>query len=107
MIRRPPRSTLFPYTTLFRSVLPIEWIACQVIISCLHFIADDRPSCGSRAIGLEAHLPVGCVRSQKRETHALVACTLYAITHLFRPVLIMAKREIRFMMQQLRGVLVQ
>src|SRR5260370_17515130 len=23
MIRRPPRSTLFPYTTLFRSVMPI------------------------------------------------------------------------------------
>src|SRR5687768_18149502 len=26
MIRRPPRSTLFPYTTLFRSGLPI-WMA--------------------------------------------------------------------------------
>src|SRR5258706_5570072 len=25
MIRRPPRSTLFPYTTLFRSVLPLPW----------------------------------------------------------------------------------
>src|SRR3989449_5952322 len=24
MIRRPPRSTLFPYTTLFRSVLPAQ-----------------------------------------------------------------------------------
>src|SRR5258706_9142108 len=24
MIRRPPRSTLFPYTTLFRSILAIE-----------------------------------------------------------------------------------
>src|SRR2546426_4895864 len=24
MIRRPPRSTLFPYTTLFRSRLPLE-----------------------------------------------------------------------------------
>src|SRR2546425_7704499 len=24
MIRRPPRSTLFPYTTLFRSVVPDE-----------------------------------------------------------------------------------
>src|SRR3712207_9191627 len=24
MIRRPPRSTLFPYTTLFRSTLPYE-----------------------------------------------------------------------------------
>src|SRR5258708_14201840 len=38
MIRRPPRSTLFPYTTLFRSVraaavgsvLPQETPACQV-----------------------------------------------------------------------------
>src|SRR2546429_6730946 len=25
MIRRPPRSTLFPYTTLFRSGAPEEW----------------------------------------------------------------------------------
>src|SRR5256885_3795831 len=25
MIRRPPRSTLFPYTTLFRSLKPGEW----------------------------------------------------------------------------------
>src|SRR5258708_37590246 len=24
MIRRPPRSTLFPYTTLFRSCLPVK-----------------------------------------------------------------------------------
>src|SRR2546430_7062086 len=24
MIRRPPRSTLFPYTTLFRSLLPVD-----------------------------------------------------------------------------------
>src|SRR5260370_29817058 len=24
MIRRPPRSTLFPYTTLFRSVIPVK-----------------------------------------------------------------------------------
>src|SRR5260221_3541275 len=26
MIRRPPRSTLFPYTTLFRSVLASKWL---------------------------------------------------------------------------------
>src|SRR2546422_10556326 len=25
MIRRPPRSTLFPYTTLFRSVCKVTW----------------------------------------------------------------------------------
>src|SRR5688572_31998218 len=27
MIRRPPRSTLFPYTTLFRSCTPARWSA--------------------------------------------------------------------------------
>src|SRR5256885_6265010 len=30
MIRRPPRSTLFPYTTLFRSLLEKELIALGV-----------------------------------------------------------------------------
>src|SRR2546430_10539831 len=29
MIRRPPRSTLFPYTTLFRSALLIGAVFCQ------------------------------------------------------------------------------
>src|SRR5258708_40318714 len=29
MIRRPPRSTLFPYTTLFRSVLLVGGLGCQ------------------------------------------------------------------------------
>src|SRR5256885_9531667 len=28
MIRRPPRSTLFPYTTLFRSQPRFGWIGC-------------------------------------------------------------------------------
>src|SRR5258705_3362187 len=32
MIRRPPRSTLFPYTTLFRST---EQIACAIILQCI------------------------------------------------------------------------
>src|SRR2546427_10427092 len=27
MIRRPPRSTLFPYTTLFRSLMRVPWIS--------------------------------------------------------------------------------
>src|SRR2546426_8908285 len=31
MIRRPPRSTLFPYTTLFRSAAPISRSALQGI----------------------------------------------------------------------------
>ena len=45
MIRRPPRSTLFPYTTLFRSIriwgLPFESIADEVIIHKLRSLAGD------------------------------------------------------------------
>src|SRR5258707_7446928 len=40
MIRRPPRSTLFPYTTLFRSPTALELLACldvgQQELSCTH-----------------------------------------------------------------------
>src|SRR5258707_7550880 len=32
MIRRPPRSTLFPYTTLFRSLLPSAIVAGVALV---------------------------------------------------------------------------
>src|SRR5438270_11248463 len=32
MIRRPPKSTLFPYTTLFRSLLAISWLTVEGMI---------------------------------------------------------------------------
>src|SRR2546430_7941770 len=34
MIRRPPRSTLFPYTTLFRSVMESMWPSRRVSAVC-------------------------------------------------------------------------
>src|SRR5438477_5304120 len=52
MIRRPPRSTLFPYTTLFRSRLsdqqrwqPAQWPTPGRRLEC------HRASCSSRWIG--------------------------------------------------------
>src|SRR2546427_870667 len=47
MIRRPPRSTLFPYTTLFRSVCPgLEGMASYQIIHglflCLGVVKSDN-----------------------------------------------------------------
>src|SRR3712207_9269689 len=39
MIRRPPRSTLFPYTTLFRS--PVERLATALQGRCLLLIVDN------------------------------------------------------------------
>src|SRR5256885_12673391 len=35
MIRRPPRSTLFPYTTLFRSHGPVP-TSLQIVFACPH-----------------------------------------------------------------------
>src|SRR5258707_11363152 len=56
MIRRPPRSTLFPYTTLFRSrapdvgaVLGIEVASCIPIASRSHVLLE-RPEPEHRAI---------------------------------------------------------
>src|SRR2546430_13385943 len=36
MIRRPPRSTLFPYTTLFRSHSPVNSERLRFVRSCKH-----------------------------------------------------------------------
>src|SRR5260221_9367471 len=43
MIRRPPRSTLFPYTTLFRSVAPVHFTHAPVQrVTRLAHVGDDR-----------------------------------------------------------------
>src|SRR3982751_2929121 len=44
MIRRPPRSTLFPYTTLFRSVRVIEKAAVEGVLFHRAAVADDARS---------------------------------------------------------------
>src|SRR5439155_11569070 len=38
MIRRPPKSTLFPYTTLFRSIVQLHFSKLFLILT----LADDR-----------------------------------------------------------------
>src|SRR5438105_8701625 len=53
MIRRPPRSTLFPYTTLFRSFYPRR----------------SQPSCGT--ICLKAGTSSSSARSQDRKSTRL------------------------------------
>src|SRR2546422_7754927 len=55
MIRRPPRSTLFPYTTLFRSV-PMAVVA-----------GDQRPVVGHQ-LGNQAHAEKHAEHEQARIT---------------------------------------
>src|SRR2546426_10839941 len=42
MIRRPPRSTLFPYTTLFRSEPPPPPVEPQPLVQRAHRIVEPR-----------------------------------------------------------------
>src|SRR3712207_8095367 len=43
MIRRPPRSTLFPYTTLFRSI----WLSRGWRVDLVRVFARSRCACGN------------------------------------------------------------
>src|SRR2546430_3434495 len=64
MIRRPPRSTLFPYTTLFRS----------------RRVLQPEASCGGRLRGTGGWLPVrrwrrtSCTRRERRRCNS-ARCT--------------------------------
>src|SRR2546422_7694409 len=61
MIRRPPRSTLFPYTTLFRSAVDDVIEVARVVG--LPVAGRERFELGHRvpviAHGIRRHLPVG------------------------------------------------
>src|SRR5689334_24712762 len=41
MLRRPPRSTLFPYTTLFRSLMATELVKKQLVGKPVSFAGGD------------------------------------------------------------------
>src|SRR5438132_4453728 len=67
MIRRPPRSTLFPYTTLFRSPPRLEGVGADR--------QDDRPRVPRRALAGRAPL-----RSEEHtselQSHSDLVCRL-------------------------------
>src|SRR5256885_3240674 len=62
MIRRPPRSTLFPYTTLFRSSA-----------LCPHLLGEVRVVSGSIPLDCRADL---CARSEEHTSELQSPCNL-------------------------------
>src|SRR2546430_11195987 len=63
MIRRPPRSTLFPYTTLFRSITVVP-----IIVGELRFGILLLPK-GKRRTKLERWFDAGVQRLHRSEEH--------------------------------------
>src|SRR5256885_11565228 len=56
MIRRPPRSTLFPYTTLFRSVEEFHWVAHWFTVRPV--VSDDAIWISAEGINVERNVIV-------------------------------------------------
>src|SRR5690348_17762048 len=101
MIRRPPRSTLFPYTTLFRSGKGKFGVDVEHGFEPEYVIADDRRK-QVDAIRSEEHTselqsPVHLVcrlllekkKKIQKNTHNITTYSisnLYSIHHLLRPI---------------------
>src|SRR5438132_9218669 len=68
MIRRPPRSTLFPYTTLFRSLVLLDHLrlSARGVGGPLEFLAEDdvdrslRPRSEEHTSELQSHSDLVC-----------------------------------------------
>src|SRR5436305_7158846 len=66
MIRRPPRSTLFPYTTLFRSrQLPRPGISRGVAVSPRRWKCRDRKSTRLNSSHVRISYAVFCLKKKK------------------------------------------
>src|SRR5476649_2860289 len=82
MIRRPPRSTLFPYTTLFRSEFMLKGAESAEILPVRVFhMNSDRKSTRLNSSHTVISYAVFCLKKKKsnyiiKAEHKLVACTL-------------------------------
>src|SRR5687768_17767440 len=81
MIRRPPRSTLFPYTTLFRSVLaerPRDHDAAFALRGQPPDLRDRKSTRLNSSHGYISYA-VFCLK-KKKKTHEVRTCTVTSYT---------------------------
>src|SRR5947199_2129096 len=84
MIRRPPRSTLFPYTTLFRSSLGVAVLVPFLTARCLllrsllrlgpQYSRADRKSTRLNSSHLGISYAVFCLKKKKNRSPPNIQC---------------------------------
>src|SRR2546430_9185744 len=87
MIRRPPRSTLFPYTTLFRSRYPGRLVAVPVsrLLADPGFragLAVDRKSTRLNSSHSQISYAVFCLKKKKKNKALLMTTNEYEIHYI-------------------------
>src|SRR5690242_21577016 len=97
MIRRPPRSTLFPYTTLFRSWLVPHRVfegnrpSNTILADSLTPETLDRKSTRLNSSHMSISYAVFCLKKKKNQhtphhsrlslTHGVIVAAVYAVSH--------------------------
>src|SRR2546422_5965442 len=71
MIRRPPRSTLFPYTTLFRSQSQVLLTTLEAQIAAVNQELATRAAADARVVRLRTHPGVGLQTRSEEHTSEL------------------------------------
>src|SRR3712207_8295300 len=81
MIRRPPRSTLFPYTTLFRSIRPARAYRAIPARSKVRPVTtrSQPPSCGPSRHGRGTTTSVKCTDRKSTRLNSSHANISYAV----------------------------
>src|SRR5207253_3659195 len=83
MIRRPPRSTLFPYTTLFRSALtwPLVWPLAQ-LCRAADLVFPPRSEEHTSELQSRGHLVCRLLLEKKKKNTTIFAlCYLLLLAH--------------------------
>src|SRR2546430_8025109 len=78
MIRRPPRSTLFPYTTLFRSEVVVQHETflgfAFEYFQALHVVTGDRKSTRLNSSHSQISYAVFCLKKKKKKCTSALVC---------------------------------
>src|SRR5687768_18318587 len=81
MIRRPPRSTLFPYTTLFRSIVHVERVRFLGEDAWLVFEIQNRSGAAYRLAKVQVRAPSGKDRKSTRlnSSHGYISYAVFCL----------------------------
>src|SRR5688572_32485633 len=100
MIRRPPRSTLFPYTTLFRSEVEldrllaeeergaepralVEGLVHELVPEAVSPLVEDRKSTRLNSSHSQISYAVFCLKKKKKQLKIFCLSLDIAIQHLY------------------------
>src|SRR3972149_7956948 len=86
MIRRPPRSTLFPYTTLFRSISNFRTLKDRCKPSFIHRRGRDRKSTRLNSSHSQISYAVFCLKKKSNRPRSAACDTATGATRHVQPV---------------------